>query len=515
VAARPVSTEIDRSWELAGIPDASPAAALKSFLRAIARHPIVFVSVIALCLLGAAGLLSRRAPSFQAGAEILVSPVPASDESFVGLPLIRASELQPQRAAATAAPLLDSPAAASLAAGALHISPGAVSSAVSVTALPGSSLVEVSAKGASAGSAAALANAYAEAALRIRGRFLAPQVRNAIANTNAQLTLLSDPNGLEASALKARLADLRSIVHRGDPTLALAHRAPPGTDENTPAKDVLLLALMIGILLASLTVVMIDLLAARPIDSEAELSQLYPLPVLARAQEVRRGGDLDFRRPLNEAPARLREGFRALRGQLDLRAREGLSKKKRGSTVLMVSPERNDARSGCSLNLARAFSSAHEAATVVELDVRNPKMAAMLSLDPPRDISSLLSGVPVESVIASLNGAGGIGLIAAPPAIDLAMHEEITARSAEIVEEARRLGNWVVIDAPPITEAAADAIAALGAADFVVVVVRLRSTRPEELGLLRELFEQRGREPDGYLVLSGDSIWRWRSDSPA
>jgi Mrp family chromosome partitioning ATPase/capsular polysaccharide biosynthesis protein len=516
VAAESVNAQVDRPWGLSEVPDASPAAALKSFLRAIARHPIVFASVIVLCLLGAGAMLSRRAPSFQASAEILVSPVPATDESFAGLPLIRASELAPQRAAATAAPLLESPAAASLAAARLHTSPAAVSSAVAVSAVPGTNLVEVSAKGESAGGAAALANAYAEAALRVRDRFLAPQVRRAILETSRQIASLSEPNGADSSTLKARLADLRTIAHRGDPTLALAHPAPPGTDQNTPTKDALFLALMVGILLASLTAVMIDLLAARPIDSESELSQMYPLPVLARAREARRAADADLRRPLSDAPSTIREGFRTLRGQLELRARDGstsTSARARGSTVLMVSPERDDGRAGCSLNLARAFSSVSETATVVELDVRNPRMAELLGVDPPTDISSLLSGAPVDSVAARLHD-GAIGLIAAPPAVDAATREEITARSVEIVDEARRLGDWVVIDAPPITEAAADAIAALSAADYVVVVIRLRSTRPEALGLLRELFEQRGREPDGYLVLSGSSIWRWRSDSP-
>jgi Mrp family chromosome partitioning ATPase/capsular polysaccharide biosynthesis protein len=516
VAAESVTGQVDRSLEAAEEADASPAAALNSFLRAIARHRIVFAAIVFLCLFGAGAWLKHRAPSFQANAEILVSPVPATDESFVGLPLIRASELDPQRGAATAAPLLASPTAARLAASRAHASPAAVSSAVTVAAVPGSSLVQVSAKGGSAGGTAAVANAYAEAAIRVRGNFITPQVRNAIAEANTQLALLADPTGAEAIVLKARLADLRSIIHRGDPTLALAHPAPPGASQNTPAKDVLLIALLVGILLASLTVVMIDLLAARAIDAETELSRLYPLPVLARVQGGGRGSAMDFRRPLNEAPSRVREGFRALRGQLELRAHDSSTPNgKRGSTVLMVSPERDDGRTGCSLNLAQAFSSVHEAATVVELDVRNPKMAAMLHIDPPSDISTLLSGAPVDSVAARLNDAGGIQLIAAPPAIDLAMHEGITARSAEIVNEARRLGDWVVVDAPPIAEAAADAVAILDAADYVIVVVRLGSTRPETLGLLRELFEQRGRQPDGYLVLSGDSRWRGRSDSPA
>jgi Mrp family chromosome partitioning ATPase len=511
--AESVRGEVDRFGEASGAPDASPAAALNSFLRAIGRHRIVFVSAILLCVLGAGALLSHRTASYKATAEILVSPVSATDGSFVGLPLIRASELDPQRAAATAAPLLGSPAAARLAAAKVHASsPEAVTSAVTIAAIPNSSLIEVTAMGGSADGAAALADAYADAALRVRDEFLTPQVREAITDTDKQLALLTDPVGAEANALNARLADLRSIVNRGDPTLAVARPAPPGTSQNTPAKQVLIIALMAGIVVASLMVVMIELLTARPIEAETELARLYPLPVLARAPEDKPGRGMDLRRTFNDAPSKVREGFRALRGQLELRAVDGaIPTGSQGSTVLMISPERSDDRVGCSLNLARAFSSVHKATTVVELDVRNPKMAAMLAIDPPRDISSLLSGMPVESVATPFDHVSEIRLIAAPPAIDLATREAISAHSAEIVDEARQLGDWVVIDAPPITEAAADAVAALDAADCVVVVVRLGSTRPEALALLREFFEQRGRKPDGYLVVSGASAGRWRS----
>jgi Mrp family chromosome partitioning ATPase len=261
---------------------------------------------------------------------------------------------------------------------------------------------------------------------------------------------------------------------------------------------------------------MIELLVAQPINTEAELLRLYPLPVLARVPEDDLDSGARFRRPLSDAPPSVREGFRALRDQLELRASSASSRPtgEWGPTVLMVSPERSDARSACTLDLARAFSSIHDSATVLELDVRNPRMAGMLAVDPPGDLSSLLSGGSVGAVGVPFDGAGS-RLVAAPPVVDLATHEAITARSASIVAEARQRDGWVVVDAPPITEATADAVAALQAADHVVVIVHLGSTRPEGLSLLREVFEQRGRRPDGYLVVSGNLVRERRSASPS
>jgi len=487
----------------------SPAAAINSILRTVGQHRLVFVAVILLCVLATAALLGRRAPSYEATAEILVSAVPAEDESFVGLPLIRASALDPQRAAATAAPLLGSPAAARIAAAELDVDdPDAVTADVTIAAVPNSSLVEVTAVAESAEGAAALADAYARAALRVRDNFVIPQARQAIADTTRQLALLADPDGVEANVLKARLANLQAIVQRGDPTLVLARGARPGVSQNSPAKQVLFVSLMVGIVLAGLTVVMIELLTVRPIYGEAELTQLYPLPVLARVSGLGRRSGTDMRQPFGGAPPEVREGFRTLRGQLDLRAADAAGK--HAGTVLVISLERGDGRAICSLNLAWAFASVGRVATVVELDVRNPRMAAMLGIDPPGDVSSLLTEAPPQSVAVPFDERGHAQLVAAPAAVDSAAREAIVGGSTAIVEEARRLGDWVVVDAPPIAEAATDALAALDAADHVVVVVRMGSTRPEGLGLLRELLEQRGRRPDGYLVLSGAPTRRWR-----
>jgi len=128
-------------------------------------------------------------------------------------------------------------------------------------------------------------------------------------------------------------------------------------------------------------------------------------------------------------------------------------------------------------------------------------MAGMLATDPRHDIAGLVTGLPLERVASPLDGSNGLRLIAAPPAIDLATLEQVIARSAEIVDDSRRLSDWIVVDAPPISEAA-DALIVASSADHIVIVARLGSTTPGALVYLRELFEQAGRAPDGFLVVS-------------
>lgn len=486
-----------------GATDASPVVALNAFLLAMARHRLAFGAVVVCCLLGGGLWLAQRTPTYESSAAILVSPIPAGDESLVGLPVIRASDLDPQRAAETAAPLLQSSAAARRAAAQSGVgSEASVAASVEVRVLEGASLVEVIAEGASPAEAASVANAYAEAALRVRDRHLAPQIEAAIANTENQLARVGGPAGREASLLEKRLATLRSIAGEGDPTLSLARPAASGVSQDTPAPQVISIAFVAGLLLAGLTVVMIELLVANPISSEAELERLYRLPVLGRVSQAAKPGATASRAAAGDGRPGAREGFRSLRDQLELRAADAAAHSPdRGSVVLMVSPGRGDQRAGGSLELARAFAVVHGEVTLVELDARRPRLAAMLGVEPAGDISELLSGVPIESVATPFDSGSG-RLVPAPPAADLATREGICARTGEILEQARRLADWTVADAPPAAESPADVIAALGASDHVVVVVHLGSTRPESVAALRELLEQRECVPDGYLVVS-------------
>ena len=270
--------------------DVAPAAALNQLVRTIGRHPFVFVAVSAVCVLAALGYLAHRSPTYSASAQILVTPIPATDTSYVGLPLIRAAELEPQRGAATAAPLLASPAAGRATAEATGLTPAEVTAGVDVAAVPDSSLVEVTATAGSAAGATELADAYAEEAIKVRQEFLAPQVRRAIAEAERQRESLADPEGAEAGAISTRIADLRAILRQGDPTLSFARPAPTGAVEGASRRTIVFVAIFTGLVLAGLTTVMIELLTAQPIATEDELFGIYPLPILARIPAGGRAG---------------------------------------------------------------------------------------------------------------------------------------------------------------------------------------------------------------------------------
>jgi capsular polysaccharide biosynthesis protein/Mrp family chromosome partitioning ATPase len=488
--------------------DTSPAVALNTLLRIVGRHLLVFVCVAVVCVLAALGYLAHRSTTYSATAQILVTPIPATDTSYIGLPLIRAAELEPQRGSATAAPLHASAAADEATAETTGLTTAEVTAAVNIAAVSGSNLVAVTATGSSAAEATEIADAYARAAIKVRREFLKPQVRKAIADTERQRELLTDQVGAEANALGTRIGNLRTILKQGDPTLAFARPAPEGTAEGASSKVIILVAIFAGLVLGGLTTVMMELVAVRPLASEEDLSDIWPLPILARVPGGgRRRGEAKRRRWAREgAPIPVREAFRALRSQLVVRERERIGEvggSGPAATVMLVSPEESESRTLASLELARSFAAAGEEATVVELDMNRPLLASLLDLSPRGDLSSLLRAEPAGEAVTALPGESRVGLIAAPAETDRETYEALSVNSGRLVEIARSTASWLVVDAPPVAEATADAVTVVGAAEHLVVVVVLGSTRPEALALLRETLAQQGRGADGYVVLSG------------
>ena len=493
-------------------PEPSPAMALNSLLLTLRRHPLVFFGVFAVCVVAAVGYLAHRSTTYSATAQVLVTPIPATDTSYIGLPLIRASELEPQRAAATAAPLLASTAADEATAAATGLTTDEVTAGVNVAAVPESNLVAITATSESAAGASELADSYAEASIQVREEFLKPQVRRAIANAEHQRELLPEQVGAEANNLGTRISNLRTILRQGDPTLAFARPASEGKAEGAASTTIVLIAIFAGAVIAGLTAVMIELLTARPIAVEEELEALYPLPILAR---IPAGGRRErekerLRWARGGASPAVRDGFRTLRGRLNLSERERGGEgarpddgRRSAATVMLVSPEEMEARTIASLDLARAFAAAEEEANVIELDLNRPRLAAALGAKPRGDLGNLLRAEPPRNAVTPLAREERVGLIVAPADPDPRTQEALAVNSGRLVESARATADWLVIDAPPVAEATADVVSVLAVAEHLVVVVALGTTHPEALLLLRETLEQQGRTPDGYVILTG------------
>jgi tyrosine-protein kinase len=492
------------SEQLASPSEERPASALVSYLRALRAHLGVVVAIAATTIAASLAWVLYQETSYEATAQILVSPLPAEDPSFVGLPLVRAVGRDSASAVQTASSLLSSRGAVRRTADELGISRATVTSMISVEPVADSNLIDVKAESGDPEFAATAANQYAESALAARRARLRPLVDQAIAGVRDQLAAVGDPASLAAEPLQAQLSTLEAIADGEDPTLSISRRAEaPDAPIGLPAWMVLGIAALAGVVLGIAVAVLMEMLAPRRIADEADLVDTYPLPILARVPPLA-GRDQD-----EEGREDIRERFRAVRVQLEL-ARpvlvgagggNGPRAGAMGTVVALTSASRGDGRTTAALNLARGFAATRQTAIVVDLDLGNPAIATRLGVAGTAELHERdRPDVDLDRAIVEVPRTRGLSVLAPRPEGESL--EAILHSMSLILDRLRMRADWIIIDTPPLPAAGA-LLPVVREADFQLVVARPAHTRHADLSELRDLMVRGDTTPFGYIMFGG------------
>jgi receptor protein-tyrosine kinase len=248
---------------------------------------------------------------------------------------------------------------------------------------------------------------------------------------------------------------------------------------------------------------------------EEQLRELYTLPILARVPKEKRARTFSFgprrwgfgppekiRRalPPGELSPTTLESFRTLRTMLA--AQRGTDSESR--SILVTGPSPFDGKTTTAINLASSLALAGNRVILIEADFRRPTVAEALGLQVRFGIGDVLLG----------NVALERALVPAPPFdYDLSvllvgraddwLAEVLSLPAAEaLLEEAKGLADYVVLDSPPLTQVI-DAMPLARRADDVVVVVRLGSSNLGQLVRLGDLLDQNAIRPAGFVVVGG------------
>lgn len=458
--------------------DIGPIAALLSAMR---RRWWVVVALV-LVTVGAALLgMSLRSPSYTSTAQILVTPFPQqSDSTLASIRIVRDSG-DGARNLLTATALLSSSQNATVAAQRLGdgTSPVAVGDAVEVEASGGSDLIGISATADTPERAAQLANVYAAAALAVRDRDVRQQAALA----------LRAIEGRNDSGLEVPREQLRSLRDQGDPTLSLAQRASADVPADGPGSGLVLFgACVLGLVLGGVGAMLLER-GDRRVRSRDELLQEIPVPMLVGVPEARGRGGIDM-------PPAVREAFRTLQLQLEMQ-RSPLECRR----VLVTSPSSGDGKTTAVLNLAFALVSAGQRVVVIDFDLRRPSVAPSVGLTAIEPLAALV-GVPVTlgNVMRSAPRLAPLRVvqIAGGPD-DVMLLPQLAVRMHALLEEARSVADYVLIDTSPLGEVS-DALAIIDAVDDVLLVGRPRNTDRRALDTLSGLLERTDVRPLGWVI---------------
>lgn len=473
----------------------------RNFLE-LARERFWYLLIPALVGLACAiAYVAWAEPVYEAQANLLITPVPAEEGALVGLGLIPESNdpSLPVETAATVVATIDvAEQAASELDGGQPDEERVRELLDSTRAEPvgQSNIVAVVAEANSAEAAAAQATAFAEASVTQRTERLHERIDAVLPRLQSQIDRL--PVGsLAADSLANDIAQLESLRAGEDPTIQFETPATPPQSPKWPRPVPTVLAGLLG----GLGLGALLLLAQGAFDPRlrrsTQLRRLFNLPILARiplergARRAAPLGPTDLSAPAIEA-------YRTLRATLAPRGG-----RERGRVILITGTSPSEGKTTTAVNLAVSLALSGRSVILIDSDLRRPAVGVALDTEADTGVVSVLieKAELEEALVTAPVHGGSLRLLLADyggPGIAAELFSLPAAR--QMVDDARSLADYVIIDSPPLTEVI-DALPLATRADDVLIVVRIDKTNLVRLKQLGDLLASNDITPAGFALV--------------
>lgn len=475
----------------------------KRFLELARERPWLIALPLVLTLLAAVLYISTADKVYEAQADLLITPVPADEGALLGLGLIAESN-DPSLPIETAAQVVTTTGVAERAGEAVlgerpdEETVRELQARTRAEPVGQSNIVALIAEAGSAEEAAELANAFAEAAVEERTKRLQDRIDVILPRLEEQIAGLP-PESLAGQSLAGEIAQLVSLRAGDDPTIQLETPATPPPSAKSPRPALTLISAgLVGLVLGALALYAIGVLDPR-LRREAQLRRIFNLPILARIPvEPRRRGDA----PLGptQLTAAAVEAYRTLRAALAGRASGADGG---GRVILVTGANPSEGKTTTAANLAASIATSGRSVILIESDLRRPAVGRAFGVEAEHGVVGvLIEKVEIEEALVSAPAqVGQLRLLLSDyggPGIAAELFSLPAAR--RMIEDARRLADYVVIDSPPLTEVI-DALPLARQADDVLVVVRIGRSNLSRVKQLGDLLASNGIRPAGFAVV--------------
>jgi len=484
---------------------------LLRYVETVRERIWLVLGITALTLLVAVLYLATAEEVYEAQSELLVTPVADDDPTLTGLPLIRASS-DPTRDVETVARLVTSRDVAVYVKEELGLDDSAEDLAAGVDAAPvaQSNIVVITASESSPELAAQVANSFAESAIADRNEQLRELLGPMIESVRERIASGEETAG--AAALLDQLARLESLQAGGDPTIRLETRAAPPQSPVAPRPMLTIFAALIGGLVLGVGGAFLIQAVDPRLRREEQLRELYGLPILARIPRERKTGEVSPRRarrgasrsplgPSSLSPRTL-EAYRTLRTMLSAVVDEQSGTNGAGRAILVTGPSPAEGKTTTAINLASSYALAGKRVILIEADFRRPTVARTLQVKPRIGVGRVLLGeIGLDEALVRVKPFGDHLRLLPVQRPDDHLSELLSMPAArKLLDEARALADYVIVDSPPLTEVV-DALPLAHHVDDLLLVCRVGMSSLHELSHLADLLEQNGIEPRGFVVV--------------
>jgi capsular exopolysaccharide synthesis family protein len=499
-------TSANGAWLKPAIEETS----LQRYIRTLRERKWLILATVVACTLAAVVYVATADKVYRAEADLLVTPVPGGDSTLTGLGLIHDSS-DPTRDVSTAARLVTTNGVARRVKTQLNDprTPANIVKAVDVAPVAESNIVAITAEGPTPTAAQRLANGFATQAVTERTDQFHRQIDDAISNIQQRLNRSPESGAVAASpdSLTAQQSRLQTLRDRPDPTMRVEALADAPTSPVSPRpKLAIAAAIVAGLVLGIGGAFALTVLDPR-LRREDQLRSLYGLPILARIPQDAKSHGKGARAPEHLAPPTI-EAYRTLRATLS--ASRGRSDGAR--SILVTSPSPGEGKTTTAINLASSLALAGNTVILIEVDLRRPAVGKALGVGNPGlghgTGSVLLETTELRDALVTTPAYGNyLQLLLADTsggATSWMADRLFLPAAQQLVEDAKELADYVIIDSPPLSEVI-DALQLAQRADDVLVVVRLGKSHLAKLANLSEILARHGIRPVGFAVVGAET----------
>lgn len=425
----------------------------KQFLLVLRRRWMSILLIIAIAMGISAGITFTRTPKYESKTQVFLT-VNVRDTTDAFAALYFASSRAASYAAAAKSTELSERVIRQLD---LDVTPEDLSSRIDAEVVELTSLIQISVKDENARDAQTIADVTAE-------------------EFTKYIQSLESPGGGDAQIL-VQVTD-RATYNPGQvsPTVTLN----------------LVVAFLIGLLLGIALAVAREILD-RTIRTADHVGELTESPVLA---SIGFDGDIKSAPLLTDLGgfAARTEAFRLLRTNLQF-----IDLDHQPRCIVITSAVPGEGKTMTSTNLAVALAQTGRNTLIIDADLRRPRVASTLGLDPAIGLTTALVGKTEIHDAIQVHEASGLHVLASgakPPNPTEILQSKITQ---DLIRRLRSSYDMVIIDAPPLLPVA-DASVLAKLADGVIIVVRHAKTTKDQVNEAINRLNQVGARLYGVVV---------------
>ncbi len=251
----------------------------------------------------------------------------------------------------------------------------------------------------------------------------------------------------------------------------------------------------LGLLVGALAGAGLAVLRARldqTLKDPDETGRLAGAPVIGT---VLRDEALDKQHTIDRVPStRTAEDYRQLRNNLQF-----LNVDEPPKVIMVTSALPSEGKTTAVVNLGLTLAYAGQRVTIVEADLRKPKVARYLRMVGGVGLTNILAGSADVDDVVQRHGNGDLSVIASGPTPPNPGELLSSSHMAALLEKLRGANDFVLIDAPPLLPVA-DSSGLAPYVDGVLISVRYGSTRKEQLQQAAATLERVGATTLGVIL---------------